>query len=341
MTIDVHRAGNALALSSQDDYWNDAQLTALRHLGVENVTRADMTVFHHVCQRTGLDPFARQIYMVRREGKQVIQTGIDGYRLVAHRTVAASGETLSIPGPEWCGPDGRWTDVWLGEEYPAAARVRVVRNGQEFVGIALWREYVQTTKDRDSGEIRVTKMWNQRSAGQLAKCAEALALRKAFPQDLSGIYVDAELDRSAVVQGSVVERGRSALAHALAPEQPDPGDTADPGEPIDGELVEDPPTSGPDPAAQSAAEAPTAPGPADAAEQSGPEPLLLNTRSALAKRMYAAINGAGITDKERLGYIGTVIGREIASSKEMTEDEARQVIDRLAADFEQPFGGEK
>lgn len=70
------------------------------------------------------------------------------------------------------------------------------------------------------------------------------------------------------------------------------------------------------------------------------EPLLLNTSSKLAKAMYAAINGAGITEVERLPFIASVIGRDIASSKEMTEDEARQVLDHLDRVMRDPFPAE-
>lgn len=62
---------------------------------------------------------------------------------------------------------------------------------------------------------------------------------------------------------------------------------------------------------------------------SSPEPLLLNTSSKLAKAMYAAINEAGIAEAERIAWLSNVIGRDIASSKEMTEDEARTVLDFL------------
>jgi phage recombination protein Bet len=161
----------------------------------------------HVAQRTGLDPFARQIYMIERQGKQTIQTGIDGFRLVARRAVDQAGESLSIGGGEWCGPDGAWRDVWLDQEPPAAARVVVKRAGHEFVGVALFREYAQYKRD---GGLMV--QWATRPAGMLAKCAEALALRKAFPLDLAGVYTDDEVGR--------LERPtrpqQSALGEALA-----------------------------------------------------------------------------------------------------------------------------
>ncbi len=218
--------GNALAMHGEAAFWTPNQIAALRHLGVDKASNADLAVFHHVCQRTGLDPFARQIYMIERTGKQTIQTGIDGFRLVARRAVNGTKETLSIGSADWCGADGVWRDAWVDESQPAAARVTVTRGTGTYVAVALMREYLQF--DRHG---KVTSMWSTRGAGQLAKCAEALALRKAFPQDLSGVYSTDEMDHA----NSVKSNAPSALDQALA----------DDTETVDGEVVDDgPPETG-------------------------------------------------------------------------------------------------
>ena len=68
-------------------------------------------------------------------------------------------------------------------------------------------------------------------------------------------------------------------------------------------------------------------------EQTGPEPL--DTRSDLAKAMFASFNEAGVTERDdRLAYVSRVVGREVASSGDMTEADARQVLDSLTADAE-------
>ena len=195
--------GPSTGLALISDGWTDSQVAALTQLGVEKASDADLQVYHHVCRRTGLDPFARQIYMIERKGKQTIQTGIDGFRLVARRAVDASGETLEFGDPEWCDAAGTWSDVWLSAAPPSAARVAVFRNGKRYPGIALYREYVQTYWK--NGKELITSMWDSRPAGQLAKCAEALALRKAFPQDLSGLYTEDEIGKHDVVRGEATE----------------------------------------------------------------------------------------------------------------------------------------
>lgn len=193
--------GSDLAISGDQTTFTDRQVAVLRQIGLEEAKQGDLDVFFHQCQRTGLDPFAKQIYMIGRnsqnqktkqwEVKYTIQTGIDGYRLVARRAADRARETLGYRDTLWCGADGRWTDVWLSDEPPAAAKVIVVRQGQDFPAIALWREYVQTVKDGSPNS-----MWQRMGAGQLAKCAEALALRKAYPQDLSGLYTQEEMGQS-------------------------------------------------------------------------------------------------------------------------------------------------
>ena len=221
--------GSGLVLSAEQDAWNQKQLAALTHIGVENASEGDLAVFMHVCQRSGLDPFARQIYMIGRKGselvdgewrdvvKQTIQTGIDGFRLIGRRAADRAKHSLSVGAVEWAHEDGSWRPVWRKVwGYPVAARVTIMRDGEPFTATALFDEYAQTKRNGD-----LTAMWAQRPAGQLGKCAEALAWRQAFPQDLSGIYTDDEMGQADNahdrVRGEVVDnRPTSNLAAALA-----------------------------------------------------------------------------------------------------------------------------
>jgi phage recombination protein Bet len=177
-----------LAIREGQETFDPKQLSALQHMGVANASRADQAIFFHQCVRTGLDPFSRQIYMIERQGKQTIQTGIDGYRLIARRAADKRAETIGYGPDEWCGTDGVWRDVWLSPEPPAAARVTVLRDGHPFPAVALLSEY--RAMKRDGSPMA---QWASKPALMLAKCAEALALRRAFPQELSGIYTADEM----------------------------------------------------------------------------------------------------------------------------------------------------
>ena len=181
---------SALAVTSDQPFWSAEQLAALAQIGVQNAPPADLAVFLNFAQRTGLDPFARQLYMIGRNSqggkKWTIQASIDGLRIVAER----SGDYAGQVGPEFCGTDGIWRDVWVGEQPPVAARVGVLRHGfaAPLYAVAYWDEYVQT-----SANGQPTAMWASKPKLMLAKCAEALALRKAFPNDLAGLYTADEM----------------------------------------------------------------------------------------------------------------------------------------------------
>ena len=195
MSAELMKTGGALAIRPDQTSWTEEQALVLRQSGISDaVTKAELSGFLHLCQRTQLDPFSRQIYLIgrfdRRAGREVFtpQTAIDGYRVVAHRVIAASGEAFGYEDTLWCDTSGQWRDAWLAEEPPAAAKVTVLRNGQRFSAVALFREYRQTGK-----EGKLLGLWGKMPAGQIAKCAEALALRKAFPHDLAGVYTAEEM----------------------------------------------------------------------------------------------------------------------------------------------------
>ena len=189
----------SLTIQDDQDGFTPQQVAALQQIGVEGAQPGDLAVFFHQVQRTGLDPFARQIYMIGRRQKQgnqwvtkqTIQTGIDGFRLIARRACDRTKETLSISQPYYATPDGNWLDFWPFDTPPVAAKVMVKRGGGEFPAVAMFREYAGTTRDGS-----LTRMWADKPAVMIGKCAEALALRKAFPLDLSGLYTSEEMNAS-------------------------------------------------------------------------------------------------------------------------------------------------
>lgn len=141
----------------------------------------ELDLFVNYCRTIALDPLAKQVYAIRQKnGTWQFFASIDGLRVTAQRT----GEYLGQTAPYWCSMDATWRDVWLADGPPAAAKVGVFRRGntEPTWGVATFRSY-GTGKGGN---------WTSMPDVMLAKCAEASALRKAFPAELSGVYVREE-----------------------------------------------------------------------------------------------------------------------------------------------------
>lgn len=213
--ITRHSTNTALTIADDQTGFTDPQIAALRQLGLGANTQADVEVFFHQAKRSGLDPFRREIYMITRKTKNgpkaTIQTGIDGFYKIADRVTRQTGGTWGIPETLWCGPDGQWRDVWLERTPPAAAKVTVERNGSRFTTVATSAEY-------NAG----SPMWQKMPARMIAKCAEALAIRRAFPDDLSGLYTSEEMGQAdAPAPSRPAPAPRPTLHEAVQAAKPD------------------------------------------------------------------------------------------------------------------------
>jgi phage recombination protein Bet len=165
--------------------FKEEQIELIKQQIAPEATDNELKLFLYQAQRTGLDPLTRQIYCIHRNvkttefGKDVwkkkmtIQTSIDGFRVIAER----SGEYAGQDEPIYTEENGKLISCKI-TVYKFRGDVRYPAS----VGVAYLSEYAQTTT-----------IWNKMPRIMLAKVAEALALRKAFPQDLSGLYTSDEI----------------------------------------------------------------------------------------------------------------------------------------------------
>jgi phage recombination protein Bet len=179
-------------------------LSLLRRTVTAHLSDDENALYLRACEHTGLDPFGRFLYIQKSRNQFRIESTIDGFRLRAERTGKYTGQI----GPHWCGPDGNWKSIWTSKEPPVAARVGILRSDfqKPIWGKALYSEFVQLENGKP-GEF-----WARMAANQLAKCAEALGFRKAFPERFSGLYTSDEMAQA--------NSGSSAALYVIPPTTP-------------------------------------------------------------------------------------------------------------------------
>jgi phage recombination protein Bet len=173
--------------------YSDSQIDLLRETIAKGTTPDQFALFAAYVRRTGLDPFARQIFAIVRRGQNgptmTIQTGIDGYRALAEETGKYGGRSRPIYGPA--------CNCQLARDFPhpssAAVSVKKLLNGVvvETEAEVDFDEYVELTRDG-----KPSNLWARMPKLMISKCAEAQALRAAFPKQLSGLYTAEEMGQA-------------------------------------------------------------------------------------------------------------------------------------------------
>lgn len=207
------------AIAPQDAFGKltRSQVDLIKRTVAKGASDDELRMFIQVCKGANLNPFLRQVHLVPRWdsklGQEVrtIQVGIDGFRAVAE----SSGQYAGNEDPVYDGEK----DIEFGFKekkkvsVPLKATVTVYKlmNGERmpFTATARWEEYYPGDK--------MGFQWHIRPYLMLGKCAEALALRKAFPKLLSGMYAQEEMDRTAQVdtEAQKVQAGFKALMQAI------------------------------------------------------------------------------------------------------------------------------
>jgi phage recombination protein Bet len=190
----VREPAGELASPAGEMTWTRDQVDLVKRTVAKGASDDELRLFMHVCQRTKLDPFAKQIYFIKRwdtDSQQMVfqpQTAIDGLRLIAERTGEYEGMARAVVVRRGRRVEGRLDGR---RRIAVAAKVdRQARRAASPQAVALMREYVQTKRDGTP-----TRMWSAKGmpVHMIGKCAEALALRAQFPQELGDVYSFEEL----------------------------------------------------------------------------------------------------------------------------------------------------
>ena len=177
-----------IARSTTVPVFTQDQKTLIRRIYAPRASEEEFLALISVAERRQLDPFLGQCHFVSRRDQDggvrwTVQVGIDGLRAIAERTGLYAGQDE----PEY---------EYDRRQQVICCKVRVYRRdiSRPFVGIAHWDEYAQYKGDR------LTRMWAEKPLLMLAKCAEALGIRKAFPQDCGDLYTTDELPVAEVLE---------------------------------------------------------------------------------------------------------------------------------------------
>ena len=324
---------SAVAIRNGQAEFDDKQRAALVAMGVsEKVTRAELAVFFHQCRTLRLDPFQRQIYLIHRRAKEgdrwvdkpTTQIGIDGFRVTRDRVCEERGLSVSYEDTLWYDVNNQSYEVWLWDEPPAACKfVVLVDDGKRirrFPSVLRFNEYCQFGKEDASGQRPRTGRWRDGFAHQIEKCAEADALRRAFPNDLSGVILEdaAPLDdpdappRQPDRQRVTAEQARQ---RAGQPRHQAGQVNSTTGEVVDAEIIDEHPW--PD---GTVAAPPEQPGDAS------PHADVLGHFGRLGITSHA----------DRAAYLSRITGKQVASVESMNREQAGWFAQRLA-----PYGSKE
>lgn len=163
--------------------YSNEDIALLKRTIMRGTTDDEFKLFLNVCKHTGLDPFSRQVFPVKRWNKKAdredvtFQTSIDGLRAIADRTGCYAGSD---------------DYVFDDEKNPKKATATIYKmvQGQRFAftASARWDQYYPGKG--------IGFMWDKMPHLMLGKCAESLALRKAFPTQMSGVYSNEEMGQA-------------------------------------------------------------------------------------------------------------------------------------------------
>jgi phage recombination protein Bet len=202
-----------------------SQLKLVRETVAKDCNATEFDLFVEIARRVGLDPFRRQIYAIvtnkdKADKRQMVTvTGIDGYRAIAARCAdyrpdedeprITYDEALKNPDTNPLGIEKAEVIVHKRDASGKWHPIKGVAYWDEFAPVQeVWDYDPQSNKRKPTGKFALATgkdNWRKMARVMIAKCAEAQALRKGWPEDLSGVYVAEEMHQAEVIDVSPSE----------------------------------------------------------------------------------------------------------------------------------------
>lgn len=187
--------------------WTPEQIQLIKDTVAKNATDNELKLFLYRCQNMGLDPLKPgQIYFIKYGSSPgTIVVGIDGFRTKAQSTGKLAGIKRGVLRDENGKCTGAWSEVYRSD----------------------WREPAREEVSLIEYNTRKST-WVQMPETMIKKVAEAAALRMAFPDQLGGVYADAEMDQADKSEREPKEEPQlqviTEVKKGVFPEQPMDGD---------------------------------------------------------------------------------------------------------------------
>jgi phage recombination protein Bet len=182
----------------------DEQIELIKRTVAKDATQAELQLYLYDCQRHGVHPLDRLLHFTKRSGKYTPITSIDLLRSRA----ADTGDLAGIDDPQYQGEP-------MAPDFRATVTVWRIVQGQRcpFTATARWSEYKPGENDF---------MWRKMPYLMLGKVSEALALRKAFPRQLSGLYAREEMDQAGNSGAAYIPPARAQIVDTATGEITEP-----------------------------------------------------------------------------------------------------------------------
>jgi phage recombination protein Bet len=208
---------NALTPVSAHNIYSAAQLNLIRQTVAKDCNTMEFDLFVTVARNAGLDPFRKQISAIvfnkdKPEKRQMaIITGIDGLRAIAARSGRYrpdEDEPVIEYDPAAKNPQTNPLGIVKAVVKIYIADAQREGGWKPVSGVAYWDEFAPIKdewawddaerKRKPTGRQTLDGSWPKMGRVMICKCAEAQALRKAFPEDMSALYEGSELDRAVI-----------------------------------------------------------------------------------------------------------------------------------------------